>query len=29
VELEVAAKAMIDDLLWWTGALKAARSAAS
>jgi NAD(P)H-dependent FMN reductase len=26
-ELETPAKAMIDDLLWWTSALKAARSA--
>jgi NAD(P)H-dependent FMN reductase len=25
-ELETLATAMIDDLLWWTGALKAARS---
>jgi NAD(P)H-dependent FMN reductase len=28
-ELEVPAKTMIDDLLWWTGALKAARTTAS
>ena len=29
VELEVPAKAMIDDLLWWTEALKVARTTAS
>src|ERR1700752_3604378 len=28
-ELEATAKTMIDDLLWWTAALKAARAAAS
>jgi hypothetical protein len=28
-ELEGAAKTMIDDLLWWTAALKAARATAS
>jgi NAD(P)H-dependent FMN reductase len=28
-ELEGAAKTMIDDLLWWTAALKAARAIAS
>jgi NAD(P)H-dependent FMN reductase len=28
-ELEVAAKIMIDDLLWWTAALKTARAAAA
>ena len=28
-ELEAPAKTMIDDLLWWTGALKAARATAS
>jgi NAD(P)H-dependent FMN reductase len=28
-ELEAAAKTMIDDLLWWTAALKAARATAS
>ena len=28
-ELEVPAKAMIDDLLWWTEALKVARTTAS
>jgi NAD(P)H-dependent FMN reductase len=28
-ELEAPAKTMIDDLLWWTGALKAARTIAS
>jgi NAD(P)H-dependent FMN reductase len=28
-ELEAPAKAMIDDLLWWTAALKTARAAAS
>src|ERR1700686_520133 len=28
-ELEVPAKTMIDDLLWWTAALKAARTTAS
>jgi NAD(P)H-dependent FMN reductase len=28
-ELEVAAKTMIDDLLWWTAALEAARATAS
>ena len=28
-ELEAAAKTMIDDLLWWTEALKAARMTAS
>ena len=28
-ELEASAKAMIDDLLWWTAALKAARESAS
>jgi NAD(P)H-dependent FMN reductase len=28
-ELEVPAEAMIDDLLWWTGALKSARATAS
>jgi NAD(P)H-dependent FMN reductase len=28
-ELEAAAKTMIDDLLWWTEALKAARTTAS
>jgi NAD(P)H-dependent FMN reductase len=28
-ELEVAAKTMIDDLLWWTRALKTARATAS
>jgi NAD(P)H-dependent FMN reductase len=28
-ELEAPAKAMIDDLLWWTGALKMARATAS
>ena len=28
-ELEAAAKTMIDDLVWWTGALKAARATAS
>ena len=28
-ELEEPAKTMIDDLLWWTEALKAARSTAS
>jgi len=28
-ELEAAAKTMIDDLLWWTVALKAARATAS
>jgi NAD(P)H-dependent FMN reductase len=28
-ELEAPAKAMIDDLLWWTAALKTARSSAS
>ena len=28
-ELEAPAKTMIDDLLWWTGALKAARAMAS
>jgi NAD(P)H-dependent FMN reductase len=27
-ELEAPAKTMIDDLLWWTGALKAARATA-
>ena len=28
-ELEASAKTMIDDLLWWTEALKAARTIAS
>ncbi|MGB5184070.1 MAG: FMN reductase, partial [Xanthobacteraceae bacterium] len=28
-ELEATAKTMIDDLLWWTAALKAARATAS
>jgi NAD(P)H-dependent FMN reductase len=28
-ELEAAAKTMIDDLVWWTGALKAARATAA
>jgi hypothetical protein len=28
-ELEATAKTMIDDLLWWTEALKAARATAS
>jgi NAD(P)H-dependent FMN reductase len=28
-ELEIPARAMIDDLLWWTAALKAARATAS
>jgi NAD(P)H-dependent FMN reductase len=28
-ELEAPAKAMIDDLLWWTAALKTARAGAS
>jgi hypothetical protein len=28
-EAEAPAKTMIDDLLWWTGALKAARAMAS
>jgi hypothetical protein len=28
-ELEAPAKTMIDDLLWWTDALKAARMTAS
>jgi hypothetical protein len=28
-ELEAPAEAMIDDLLWWTTALKAARASAS
>jgi NAD(P)H-dependent FMN reductase len=28
-ELEASAKAMIDDLLWWTAALKTARATAS
>jgi hypothetical protein len=28
-ELEALAEAMIDDLLWWTAALKAARASAS
>lgn len=28
-ELETSAGAMIDDLLWWTAALKAARASAS
>ena len=28
-ELEVSARAMIDDLLWWTAALKTARASAS
>ena len=28
-ELEAAAKTMIDELLWWTEALKAARTTAS
>jgi len=29
MELEAAAKTMIDDLVWWTGALKAARATAA
>jgi hypothetical protein len=29
LELEAPAGAMIDDLLWWTAALKAARAGAS
>jgi NAD(P)H-dependent FMN reductase len=29
VQIEAAGKTMIDDLLWWTGALKAARAAAT
>jgi hypothetical protein len=28
-ELEAPAKAMIDDLLWWTAALKTARATAA
>jgi NAD(P)H-dependent FMN reductase len=28
-ELEAPARTMIDDLLWWTAALKAARASAS
>jgi hypothetical protein len=28
-ELETSARGMIDDLLWWTAALKAARASAA